>query len=153
MDPFESLNSLKQTPNKVKRLIERFGEQDLNREVFEVEWSIRNILSHLRDAQGVLLYRLTLLLEEENPVIESKAVFEWAKDESDRPQSATTIFKTYYDSREKTLEVLEGIPLVDWWRKGRHQEFGEVSVWQQTSYFATHELTHLPQIQSLCKKL
>jgi hypothetical protein len=153
MDPFESLNSLKQTPDKVKRLIEGFGEQDLNREVFEGEWSIRNILSHLRDAQGVLLYRLTLLLEEENPVIESKAVFEWAKDESDRPQSATTIFKTYEDSREKTLEVLEGIPLVDWWRKGRHQEFGEVSVWQQTSYFATHELTHLPQIQSLCKKL
>lgn len=153
MDPFESLNSLKQTPDKVKSLVEGIGEQDLNREIFEGEWSIRNVLSHLRDAQGVLYYRLGLLLEEENPVIESKAVFEWAKDESDRPPSATAIFKTYYDSRQKTLEVLEGIPLVDWWRKGRHQEFGEVKVLQQASYFATHELTHLPQIQDLCKQV
>ena len=34
-------------------------------------------------------------------------------------------------------------------RVGRHEEFGVVSIKQQVSYFASHELTHLPQIERL----
>lgn len=34
-------------------------------------------------------------------------------------------------------------------RTGRHEEFGVVSIKQQASYFAAHELTHLPQIARL----
>lgn len=49
-------------------------------------WAIHNIITHLRDAQGVLDYR---------------------------------------------------------------EEFGVVSIKQQVSYFASHELTHLPQIEQL----
>ncbi len=32
------------------------------------------------------------------------------------------------------------------WRTGHHDEFGEVTVLQQASYFAKHERSHLPQI-------
>lgn len=149
MDPIEALNWLQKTPQEVKHLIDGVSEEDLKRSSIEGEWSIRNVLSHLRDAQGVLDYRVNLLLEEDNPVIESKAVFEWARDEIDRPPTAVQIFETYLDSRRRTLDILEGIPLIDWWRKGRHEEFGVVNIWQQASYFATHELTHLPQIEDL----
>ncbi len=45
---------------------------------------------------------------------------------------------------------LEAIPFADWWRTGRHEEFGVVSSKQQVSYFASHELTHLSQIKRLC---
>jgi hypothetical protein len=149
MDPIEAMNWLRKTPQEVKRLIDGVSEEDLKRRSIEGEWSIRNVLSHLRDAQGVLDYRVNLLLDEDNPVIESKAVFEWARDEVDRPLTAVQIFETYLDSRRRTLDILEGIPLIDWWRKGRHEEFGVVNIWQQASYFATHELTHLPQIEDL----
>ena len=43
-------------------------------------------------------------------------------------------------------------PLADWWRTGRHEEFGVVSIKQQVSYFASHELTHLPQIERLVRQ-
>jgi hypothetical protein len=48
---------------------------------------------------------------------------------------------------------LESLPLADWWRTGQHGEFGVVSIKQQVSYFASHELTHLPQIERLRKQL
>jgi predicted Zn-ribbon and HTH transcriptional regulator len=153
MDPLEATNWLGTTPDDVMRLIDGIVEDDLTREVVEGEWSIRDLLAHLRDAQGVLDFRVNLLLEEDKPPIESKAVFEWAKDGSESPETSMEIFDTYHNSRRKTLETLRRIPLEDWWREGRHEEFGTISIKQQASYFATHELTHLPQIEFLRERL
>jgi hypothetical protein len=44
------------------------------------------------------------------------------------------------------------LPLVDWWRTGRHEEFGVVTIRQQVSYFAAHESTHLAQIRALVQR-
>ena len=116
-------------------------------------WAIRNIVSHLRDAQGVLRFRLDLLLEQENPSLESKAVFEWATKEEDQPPTTREIFDLYRASRQETIAKLESIPLRDWWRTGEHEEFGTVTLRQQVSYFGSHEITHLPQIESLRNQL
>lgn len=153
MDPLETVQWLEKTPKTVKELISGLSEEDLSREVIEGEWGIREILTHLRDAQGVLDFRVNLLIKEDAPIIESKAVFEWAKSESGSPDTSIDIFETYHASRLKTLRALQGIALKDWWREGRHEEFGKISIKQQTSYFATHELTHIPQIESLISHL
>jgi len=65
--------------------------------------------------------------------------------------STREIFETYQASRRDMLAKLEQLPLADWWRTGRHEEFGVVSIKQQVSYFASHEITHLPQIERLVK--
>lgn len=153
MDPLEAIQWLERTPKTVQELITGLSEDDLSREVIEGEWSIREILTHLRDAQGVLDFRVNLLIKEDAPIIESKAVFEWAKGGSESPDTSIDIFETYNASRQKTLSALHGIALKDWWREGRHEEFGEVSIKHQASYFATHELTHLPQLESLVSLL
>ncbi len=93
--------------------------------------------------------RLSLLLEQANPSLESKAVFQWATREKERPPTTQEIFDTYRASRLETIARLESIPLADWWRTGQHEEFGTVTVRQQVSYFAAHEITHLPQIEVL----
>ncbi len=115
-------------------------------------WAIRNVISHLRDAQGVLDFRIDLFLKEKNPVLEMKQVWTWAKNEAERPPSTREIFETYLSTRREVIAKLETIPLADWWRTGSHEEFGVVSIKQQASYFASHELTHLPQIERLVKE-
>jgi uncharacterized damage-inducible protein DinB len=144
---------LRQTPLEVATLLDGLSEENLNRSPEDGGWSVRNILSHMRDAQGVLYYRMNLMLEQDNPILESKAVFEWARREEDRPVSTREVFETYKTSREETIQRLESIALVDWWRTGRHEEFGSLTLGQQVSYFALHEITHLPQIESLRKRL
>lgn len=52
-------------------------------------------------------------------------------------------------SRTETLLEQESLPLSDWWRAGKHEEFGTVTLRQQVSYFAAHESTHLSQIKAL----
>jgi hypothetical protein len=59
------------------------------------------------------------------------------------------ILETYRASRARTLARLEGLSLADWWRRGRHEAFGVLRLYQQVSYFACHELIHIPQLESL----
>jgi hypothetical protein len=97
----------------------------------------------------VLSFRLDLFLKEEHPILESKAVWTWAANEQDRPPTALEIFQQYRASRTETLGKLTQVPLADWRRTGRHEEFGVITLRQQISYFAAHEVTHLPQIEAL----
>lgn len=149
LEPPAALERLRQTPLVVEKLIDGLSDDAMNRIPPDGGWAIRNALSHLRDAQGVLDFRVDLFLKEEHPILESKAVFAWAKNEAGRPPSAHDIFETYRSSRIKTLRKLESLPLSGWWRAGEHEEFGTVTLRQQVSYFAAHESTHLSQIQAL----
>ena len=151
-DPQESLERLRKTPLEVAALLDGLSEEAMNQPAEDGGWAIRNIVSHLRDAQGVIAFRIDLFLKEENPVLESKAVFAWARDENERPPSTREIFDAYQSSRREMIAKLEAIPFADWWRTGRHEEFGMVSIKQQVSYFASHELTHLPQIERLVNR-
>ena len=150
-DPFTAVAHLRQTPQKVAALLGDLDEEQLSRQPDGHGWSARQAISHLRDAQGVLRFRLQLMLEQDDPVLESKAVFEWATQEQERPPATREIIEAYRAARTQTLAVLESIALKDWWRTGRHQEFGRLTLQQQASYFAAHELTHLPQIQALLR--
>lgn len=148
-DPFTSLEKLRQTPMEIARMLSGRSEADLNRAPDGGSWTVRNILSHLLDAQGVLNFRVNLMLTQENPELKSLAVFDWAINDQDRPAETMEILATYRDSRQETLARLESIPLADWWLTGLHQEFGSVTVRQQVSYFALHEISHLPSIARL----
>jgi uncharacterized damage-inducible protein DinB len=153
LEPFAALERLHQTPLDVAALLEGLSEKALSQPPEDGGWAIRNIVSHLRDAQGVLSFRLSLLLEQENPLLESKAVFEWATKEEEHPPTTQEIFDAYRASRQETITKLESISLNDWWRRGQHEEFGPVTLRQQVSYFASHEITHLAQIELLRNQL
>lgn len=153
LEPFAALERLRQTPLDVATLLEGLIEETLSQAAEDGGWAIRNIIAHLRDAQGVLSFRLNLLLEQENPYLESKAVFVWATKEEECPPTTQEIFNVYKASRQETITKLESIPLRDWWRTGQHEEFGTVTLRQQVSYFASHEITHLPQIELLRRQL
>jgi hypothetical protein len=151
LDPPAAMEKLRQTPRDVADLLDGLPEETMTKEPPDGGWAIRNIITHMRDAQGVLDYRLDLFAKEDHPVLEAKAVWSWAKNKEERPPSTLEIYAEYRATRGKIVSRLEKLPLADWWRTGAHGEFGEVSIKQQVSYFASHELTHLPQIERLRK--
>lgn len=149
LDPFTALAQLQETPREVTKLLDGLDETQMTRPAPDGGWSIHHILTHMRDAQGVLDFRMNLILEQDNPNLESLAVFEWANKAQENPPTTGEIFDEYRAVRDKIITRLENIPLAAWWRKGQHLEFGEVTLCNQVSYFASHELTHLPQIEQL----
>ena len=145
----EALVQLRRTPESVALLLAGLTEQHLSKPAPDYGWSMRQLVSHLRDAEGVLQFRVRLMIEQDNPVLESLAVFAWAASEENRPQATMEIYRTYNESRRETLALLEALPAWDWWRTGQHLEFGELTIRQQASYFSAHEQTHLAALETL----
>jgi hypothetical protein len=151
LDPFTAQIHLRATPEKVAVLLDSLLDMQPSPPSSDGGWSLHQAVSHLRDAQGVLAFRVNLMLNHENPLLESKAVFEWATNQEDQPVALGEIFEAYRTSRASTIASLEKLPLLDWWRRGQHEEFGQLRLYQEVSYFTCHELTHLPQLESLVK--
>lgn len=150
LDPFATIQKLEQVPELVSSLLDGLPEGAIGRQPPDGDWNIRQTLTHMREAQEVLVYRLDLFEQQSRPVLALKAIFDWAVQENERPQTGHDISAKYPTVRGKMFARFERHPLVDWWRTGWHEEFGEVSIKQKVSYFASHEFTHLPQLQRLC---
>lgn len=146
LDPFSALQHLRQTPMDIADLVASRAEHTAGARGAQNGWNLNESLSHLLDAEKVLNLRIRRMLAEDDPSLEALAVMAWAGDSSRHPDNLAEILREYLHSREDTLSVLESIPLGDWWRTGRHAEFGPVTVGEQASYFAMHEITHLPQL-------
>ena len=63
-EPLAAIERLRQTPLDVATLLEGLSEVQLNQAPAGGGWAIRNVLTHLRDAQDVLAFRLDLFLQE-----------------------------------------------------------------------------------------
>jgi hypothetical protein len=149
LGPGEALAQLAQTPEVVAGLLAGLSEAQLSRPGDGGGWSMRQVVAHLRDAEGVLRFRVQLMIEQANPTLESLAVFAWATEEGERPATTAEIFQTYEASRRATLALLQGLPPDGWQRLGQHKEFGQVTIRQQASYFSAHEQTHLAALSAL----
>ncbi|MDX1613170.1 MAG: DinB family protein [Candidatus Promineifilaceae bacterium] len=148
LDPFEALTALRETPDRVANLLQD-APDTVNGTDSDGQWGVRQLMAHLYDAETLLHERIRRLLAEDNPSLSSAATFELATQEAQRPPTTQAILTAYRRSRQETLNHLEALPLSDWWRAGRHEEFGTVTVGQQASYFAVHEITHLTQLERL----
>jgi hypothetical protein len=143
LGPRAALAQLAATPDVVAGLLAGLDEAQLSRPADDGGWSMRQVVAHLRDAEGVLRFRVQLMIERDNPTLESLAVFAWAASEENRPATTADIFQTYQASRRESLALLHGLPPHGWQRLGQHKEFGQVTIQQQASYFSAHEQTHL----------
>lgn len=149
LGPRAALAQLAETPGVVAGLLAGLDETQLSRSADGGGWSMRQVVSHLRDAEGVLHARVQRMIAQDNPTLESLAVFAWAMSEDDRPATTTAIRQAYEASRRETLALLQGLPPEGWQRIGQHKEFGQVTILQQASYFSAHEQTHLAALTAL----
>jgi hypothetical protein len=148
-DPASATAQLERTPARVRALLDRIPAPAWSRRPEPGTWSPHEVLSHLRDAQGVLEQRVAAILEQDDPDLEAKMVWSW--NEEARPATTQEVLDAYLASRARVLEVLRGAPADAWWRTGRHREFGRLTLTQQVSYFAAHEPTHLRQLRAAAR--
>lgn len=144
--PERVLASLVAMPTDLEEVLHGLTDEQMAARPEPGEWSLRDALWHLLQAQTVFDGRVALMLAEENPRLEAAAV--WAAEDADE-LPAREVLARFHESRRETVARLAGITLEDWGRTGRHTEFGQVTLLQQASYFAKHERAHQPQIEAL----
>jgi hypothetical protein len=147
LSPHEVLAALIAAPDLIESQLNGLSAEQMNQSPVSGEWSIRELLGHLLMAQELLAVRVEKLLAEDNPSLQGLAV--WAMEQ--KPLSSGEIIERYRASREHVVTRLQAIPFADWWRAGWHEEFARVTVLDQATYFARHEMSHMPQFAAIRK--
>jgi uncharacterized damage-inducible protein DinB len=143
--PPEALELLAQTPNTVASII---AAGDTHTPGPDGGWSAHQTLEHLNNAQSIFRGRIDQLLAGGEPELASVMVWKMGADEL----STLELFEQYSTLRTEILAVLNGAPLEAWWNRASHEEFGMVTLAEQTSYFANHEPTHLAQLEDAVQR-
>lgn len=154
IDPFNPLQVIllfARNAVELKILIDGLSESQLTRKPAEDEWSIRDHVAHFYDAQQMLDTRLELMLNQEDPELIALAIYNHATEEQGRPATTADLLGEFLTLRRASVNLLESLPVRDWWRTGRHTEFGRITILRQVAYLAYHEQTHLPEIEALRK--
>jgi rubrerythrin len=149
INPVEVMQLFARNAEDLAGLVEGLPEETLSKTAAENEWSIRDHVAHFYDAQEMLDTRLELMLKHEDPELEALAIYENAAEEEGRPAATEDMLHQFLELRRQSIELLEGLPLRDLWRTGRHSEFGRMTIIRQVTYLAYHEQTHLPEIEAL----
>ncbi len=146
MSPDDVLKALEANPKTIQGQIAELSAEQLLIAPAHSEWNVHQLLWHLMTAQDLLSERVELMLTQDNPNLASQAV--WAQHD-EQNMSTGAILEHYLDSRSKIIERLKALPASDWWRTGWHDEFGKQTVLSQATYFARHEMSHMPQFAQI----
>lgn len=110
------------------------------------EWSVGEILCHLRDSEGeVYLPRLRRVLEEDEPFIPAGNTDAWAEERAYREQDGQQALHDFTAIRLQTLALLRGLNEAQWGRKARHAVFGPTNLQELVRFMAEHDRLHIRQ--------
>lgn len=114
------------------------------------EWTPREVVHHLADAEMIAAVRLRRLLAEDEPEILGYDEQEYTQRlHYDRPiESSLAAFKA---ARDTSAEILERLTEEDWERAGVHSERGRYSVDTWLEIVSAHGHDHAEQIRRAAK--
>jgi uncharacterized damage-inducible protein DinB len=143
----EIIEALKRLPDDVEAETDGVGEAVLRYRPGEGEWSIKEIIGHLRDAAEVWhkrIYTTATLTDPRFPPWDGEAS---VRDRFYLEADLRTMIDEMREWRLKTVDVLSHA--VDWTRLGQHGEIGRRTLKQWAEYMVEHEAGHLASIRAL----
>jgi hypothetical protein len=127
-------------------VVDALSAVELDARPDETEWTPREIVHHLSDAELTRAVRLRRLLAEDAPHIVGFDQEEYARRiHYERPVEASlAAFKAAQDS---SIEIIERLSDDEWSRQGTHSEFGHYGVETWLERAAEHAHEHAEQIR------
>lgn len=114
------------------------------------EWSLVEILCHLRDSeQEINRPRLERMMRETEPFIAGQSIAERSRERGYIHQDGNAAFCDYLSARLETLTILKSLTDKDWNRKARHSIFGPTTLLEMVGFMTTHDRLHIQQIWKL----
>ncbi|MFN0092025.1 MAG: DinB family protein [Acidimicrobiales bacterium] len=130
----------------VEKAAAELAEGQLDRRPGPGEWTAREVVHHLADAETRSATRLRQLLAEDDPLIVGYDEVRYAERlRYDRPiDRSLAVIRAV---REASAELLELLEPAEWERAGTHSESGPYSVDTWLEIYAAHAEEHAEQLR------
>lgn len=146
------LRMLRAAPRALARRVRGVPRRRLMARPAPEKWSVGEILAHLSEIELLWGYRLRTLLERDEPEIVGMDQEVWARvgryDRRDPRESLAL----YTALRRSHVALLAALPPKALARRGRHSQFGRLSIAGIARLLAGHDVNHVRQIDAILRK-
>jgi len=153
-NPIAWLAILRSTPAGLDGFYRSLASFDWATRLHPDEWSLTEILCHLRDVdQEVNLPRLRKVLAETNPFLPGEDTDRWAEVRQYCFQDGPQALRQLVATRGELVSLLESLAANDWQRPARHAIFGPTRLQELVNIIAAHDRVHMGQVHELLKQV
>ncbi|MGI8586809.1 MAG: DinB family protein [Chloroflexia bacterium] len=141
------LDALRATPDTIGALLAGCTEEEA-REARggDENWSVVEVVCHLRDAQERAIERMRAMRDEEDPVLPSYDQEQWARERNYATASLAEAWASFLALQAAFVTDLEALPPSAWERTGRHEEQGRITISSHALHIISHDAAHTAQI-------
>ena len=125
-----------------------FGEEE-DFVAKEGDWSIRQIVAHVADAELVGAHRMRLVVAEDNPLLTAFDQDAWVLRLDYARRKPKSSLESFRRVRAENHELLKDLPAAAWDRAGNHTENGRLTLLGLVEGYAGHAEEHARQIQEI----
>ena len=141
------LDALRATPDTLNGLLRGCTEEEArSARGGDENWSVVEVVCHLRDACERALERMRLMRDDDNPFIASYDQEQWARERNYAAASLRDAVRAFVTLRAVHVAELAALRPDDWQRAGRHEELDRITIEAHTLHVVSHDAVHLAQI-------
>ena len=141
------LDGLRSGPDIFRALLEGCTQEDGSKaRGGDENWSVVEVLCHLRDAEERSLERVRAMRDEENPFLAAYDQDVWAEERDYATQDLHATLDAFLRFREAHVADLAALSPDGWERNGQHEEYGNITISAHTLHILSHDAIHAAQI-------
>ena len=141
------LEALRATPDVFKKLLNGLTqERAMSLRGGDENWSIVEVMCHLRDAEERALERMQLMRDQFELILAVYDQEAWAQERNYAAANLRNTFDLFLRFRATHIAELTLLPPQAWDRVGIHAEQGRITIATHTLHIVSHDVIHLAQI-------
>jgi hypothetical protein len=141
------LDALRVTPDTLTGLLAGVTQEQAQvAKGGDENWSVVEVLCHLRDAEEYGLQRDILMRDRDNPDILPWDQEKLALERNYAAQNLRAVLAEFIALRQQRVAILEGLSPEGWKRTGNHPEIGAIDIFSHVLHMVSHDAIHCAQI-------
>ena len=143
----ELLDAFKATPDTLNGLLGGVTQQQAAAaRGGDENWSVVQVLCHLRDTEERGIERMRLMRDQSNPRVAAFDQEQWAAERNYAAAQLQDALAAFLRFRAVHIQELAALSAQDWERPGLHDEQGQITIGAHTLHLVSHDAIHLAQI-------
>ncbi len=148
-EPGWLLKALREAADQIEEQVFGLSEEQLRRRPSDDEWSLKETLLHLRDAEEAYLHRLQRITREDEPELPDIDIDGYPTERDYQSADLYDALMAFAHLRRQTTHLLWSLSPEEWERGGLHRYRGRLTIHQVARDMNRHDLEHLWQMRRL----
>ena len=140
------MHGLSAAPVVIERMLRDTGPEEFDRRPDPDRFTIREVMGHLADWEGVWMERASRMANEENPHLQGYDEGQWAIDHGYAHMDLAEQIARFRTGRERLVTFLNALKPEDWSRTCTHDEWGPSNIEAMAVLILGHDGYHTKQI-------